>query len=80
MQPNEIFLMTEVIMIGIMIIILFIFVLFYKIQKLTIHNGLCEFSKKYFDIHDYPKDKGGDGVPTHMYTYTCPNCGKEFGI
>ena len=30
--------------------------------------------------HDYHVKNGGDGTPTHFYTYTCWNCGKAFGI
>ena len=33
-----------------------------------------------YDLHDYPRNRGGDGHPSHFYTYTCWNCGKEFGI
>lgn len=49
--------------------------------KLTIHKGeLCEFSKRFWDIHDYPLNKGGTGTPDHYITYTCPFCKKEFKI
>lgn len=49
--------------------------------RLTIYKGeLCEFSKRYFDIHDYPRNKGGDGIPCHFKTYQCPYCKKEFTI
>lgn len=49
--------------------------------KLSIHNGeLCEFSRRFFDIHDYSLSKGGDGIPDHHHTYTCPYCKKEFTI
>ena len=43
---------------------------------------VCEFSARHegYDIHDYPTHAGGDGVPSHFYTYTCWNCGKEFMI
>ena len=27
--------------------------------------------------HDYPVKNGGDGTPTHFYTYTCWACGGE---
>jgi hypothetical protein len=48
---------------------------------LSIANGsTCEFSRRHFDVHDYHKDKGGDGYPSHFYTYKCPKCGKEFEI
>lgn len=40
----------------------------------------CWFSKKFWDIHDYPKRKGGDGEPRHFYTYTCWNCGHKYSI
>lgn len=41
---------------------------------------ICWFSKHIFDIHDYKKGRGGDGIPSHFYEYTCEYCGKEFGI
>ena len=41
---------------------------------------VCTFSKRYFDIHDYYYDKGGDDYASHFYTYRCWNCGKEFEI
>ena len=41
---------------------------------------ICEFSEKYYDIHDYPIHKGGDGHPQHFYVYTCHNCGEVFQI
>lgn len=40
----------------------------------------CLFSKKFWDVHDYYKVLGGDGVPKSMYTYKCWGCGKEFEI
>ena len=45
------------------------------LNKLTIHKGeLCEFSKRYWDIHDYPLSKGGDGISDHFKIYKCPYC------
>lgn len=42
---------------------------------------ICLFHQKYkLDFHDYPIDKGGDGIPSHFYTYKCSYCGKEFTI
>ena len=41
---------------------------------------ICWFSARYFDIHDYKVHCGGDGTPTHCYTYTCWNCGNRFEI
>ncbi len=41
---------------------------------------ICEFSEKFYDVHDYYNHKGGDGKPAHFYTYTCWNCGKMFTI
>lgn len=38
---------------------------------------------KYTDIvdgHDYQRNKGGDGTPTHFYEYTCWNCGHKYYI
>lgn len=28
--------------------------------------------------HDYHERNGGDGTPSHFYTYTCSYCGKQF--
>ena len=41
---------------------------------------VCWFSRKFYDIHDYFVRAGGDGTPSHMYEYTCWNCGKKFHI
>lgn len=41
---------------------------------------ICWFSRRFHDIHDYKKNLGGDGIPTHWHTYKCWNCGKEFEI
>ena len=41
---------------------------------------ICLASKGSIDYHDYPKDKGGDGIASHFYTYTCWKCGKRFTI
>ncbi len=47
----------------------------------NIYNGMtCHISEQYREVHDYPKDKGGDGTPDHFHTYTCPVCGREFTI
>lgn len=47
----------------------------------TINDGsICWFSRKFYDVHDYPLDKGGNGHPWHFYKYECPNCGAKFGI
>lgn len=47
----------------------------------SIEDGTtCEISEKLWNVHDYKKTKGGDGVPSHFYDYTCPNCGKKFTI
>lgn len=43
-------------------------------------GSTCWFSKKFFDVHDYIKTKGGDGIPTHFYKYTCPKCKTKFSI
>lgn len=40
----------------------------------------CWFSSKFFDVHDYKTDKGGDGTPSHFHEYTCSVCGKRFTI
>jgi hypothetical protein len=41
---------------------------------------VCEASRGKKDYHDYPTNKGGDGTPSHMYEYSCWNCGKKFSI
>lgn len=41
---------------------------------------VCWFSRKFFDIHDYYESRGGDGIPTHFYIYTCWHCGRRFQI
>ena len=41
-------------------------------------NEVCAFSQQFWDIHDYPIKKGGDGSPSHFYPYTCWHCGKQF--
>ena len=43
-------------------------------------GSICWFSKKFYDVHDYPIHKGGSGVPDHNYNYQCRECGKEFRI
>jgi len=47
----------------------------------NINDGTtCEISRLFWDVHDYKITKGGDGEPKHFYDYTCPSCGKVFGI
>jgi len=47
----------------------------------TIDDGsICWFSAKFWDVHDYHWEKGGDGQPSHFYTYVCPECDKHFMI
>lgn len=47
----------------------------------NIHDGsTCEVSAELWDVHDYPKNKGGDGFPGMGEIYQCPKCGKKFGI
>jgi hypothetical protein len=41
---------------------------------------VCWFSKWFWDIHDYYKNCGGDGVASHFHKYECRWCGKEFEI
>lgn len=43
-------------------------------------NSICWFSAKFWDIHDYKINQGGDGYPTHFFEYTCPNCLTKFTI
>lgn len=43
-------------------------------------GSICWFSAEFFDVHDYHIGQGGDGTPSHFYTYTCPACGREFTI
>jgi hypothetical protein len=40
----------------------------------------CWFSARFWDVHDYWKWAGGDGVPAHFYEYRCHGCGKRFTI
>lgn len=47
----------------------------------SVNDGsICWFSRKYYDVHDYPIHKGGDDYPTHFIKYTCHKCGEDFGI
>jgi hypothetical protein len=46
----------------------------------VIDGSTCWFSRKYWDVHDYYSDKGGDDTACHVHTYTCHKCGKEFVI
>jgi hypothetical protein len=47
----------------------------------TIKDGsICWFSCKYWDVHDYKKNKGGDGKTSHFYEYQCASCSKRFTI
>lgn len=41
---------------------------------------VCVFSALWWDIHDYPVSKGGDGMPSHFYQYTCWKCHHLFTI
>ena len=43
-------------------------------------NSTCWFSYYYFDVHDYKKNKGGDGYPSHFFVYTCSRCRGKFYI
>jgi hypothetical protein len=54
------------------------FALYEPVSRLT--RFVCWFSRKFFDIHDYFEDWGGDGTPRPFFEYTCWNCGKRFGI
>jgi len=55
-------------------------------QKLVVWLGfgkvpdICSMSIGDKDYHDYKVEKGGDGTPSHFFTYTCWNCGKKFII
>jgi len=47
----------------------------------SIHDGsICWFSERFWERHDYHEGQGGDGVPSHGYSYTCPKCGRKFTI
>lgn len=47
----------------------------------SVYDGsICWFSDEFWDVHDYPKDKGGDGVPDHFKAYWCKHCNKKFFI
>ena len=41
-------------------------------------GSICWFSKNFWNIHDYYKSKGGDGIPSHFYTYSCSKCKNKF--
>lgn len=43
-------------------------------------GSTCWFSNKFFDKHDYPISKGGDGYPAHFHEYECYCCHKKFYI
>jgi hypothetical protein len=43
-------------------------------------HARCEFSRRFFDVHDYMYWSGGDGTPSHFHTYRCWNCGGKFRI
>ena len=53
---------------------------FYIIDKYPPLKWVCWFSSKFWDIHDYQIKMGGDGWPSHFYTYKCSRCKKEFTI
>lgn len=47
----------------------------------SIRDGsTCWFSRKLFDVHDYPAHQGGSGYPDHFFLHQCPNCNKPFFI
>lgn len=47
----------------------------------SVNDGsICWFSKNFYEVHDYPCKKGGDGSPLHFVTERCSKCGKEFEI
>ena len=52
--------------------------LWFKVNRMSVPE-LCAYTS-IIDAHDYYVDKGGDGVPTHFYEYTCWNCGHRYGI
>ena len=43
-------------------------------------DSICKFSEKFYDIHDYRVDKGGDGLICHFKYFKCWKCGKYFTI
>lgn len=43
-------------------------------------GSTCRISQSLWDVHDYPKSKGGDGIPSHFHEYECRRCGKKFLI
>ena len=53
----------------------------YLTGKLTIKDGsLCEFSKRFWDIHGSKIKQPIDQLPEHYRTYECPYCKKQFTI
>lgn len=53
---------------------------FIPLRKYIKLKNVCWFSKSFWNVHDYPIEFGGDGIPSHFYIYKCSNCKKEFGI
>jgi hypothetical protein len=43
-------------------------------------GSTCRLSREIRNVHDYPEHKGGDGTPSHFYTYKCSRCGQEFTV
>lgn len=41
-------------------------------------GSICWFSKHFWNVHDYPKHKGGNGLPFVDSDFICPNCQKPF--
>lgn len=47
----------------------------------SVYDGsICWFSKKFWNVHDYPVRCGGDGTPWHMDHSNCSKCGGEFSV
>lgn len=58
----------------------FLYILFIT-PFINVHISLiCWFSVNFWDIHDYPVERGGNGVPCHFFKYECWHCRKKFGI
>ena len=43
-------------------------------------DDVCWFSEHFWDVHDYPIEKGGDGSACQFHKDKRHSGGKEFGI
>jgi transposase-like protein len=43
-------------------------------------GSTCEFSRRFWDVHDYKVHKGGSGFLYHFEEYVCPACHETFTV